>query len=71
MSRACMGHSILIVSDATHCLSHGIICDRINQPDRQRVPGMKFFRRNQHGKSSSFAHQSRQPLRPSPSGYQT
>ena len=71
MSRACIGHSILLVSDSTHRLSHGIVCDRINQPDRHRFPGMKFFRRNQHGKRSPFAHQSRQPLCPSPSGHQT
>ena len=69
--RMSRGHSILIVSDSTHRLSHGIVCNGINQPDRHRFPGMKFFRRNQHGKSSSFAHQSRQPLRPSPSGHQT
>lgn len=65
------GHSILIVSDSTHRLSDGIVCDRINQPDRHRFPGMKFFRRNQHGKCPPFAHQLRQPLRPSPSGHQT
>ena len=65
------GQNILIVSDSAHRLSHWIICDRINQPDRHRVPGMKFFRRNQHGKRSPFAHHLRQPLRPSPSGHQT
>ena len=54
-----------------HRFGHGIICHCIHQTDHQGGIRIDFFRRYQHLQSNSPAHQSRQPLRSSPTGDQT